>query len=369
MAAGHDYSAGDLAVPAALRPFAELHLKGPRPLVRIAELLAMPKMVEPLAPADVVACAAALRRAAPEDRLVWALTAKVLETQVPSWHWNIVADATRNAVYDKAARALIKPGMTVLEIGTGTGILSMMAARAGADHVYTVEINPCLAHIARTCIAQNGYADRITVIEGDAMALQVGGIMPRRAHAMIHEITSTDLISQSIVPLIAHARDALLEPGALLLPEFIWTDGALVTPQHTPVASPETTAGFDLTALDILQASARYVKGLGEDDYLSVPARLAEIDLNSVPADHARSSTVTVTASRAGDAGGVAQWPSFSFPDGTVFDGSLPGSCWGQLYHRFDTPRAVAPGETIDLQIDLLPRKLAIGLGKPLPGA
>lgn len=53
----------------------------------------------------------------------------------------------------------------VMDIGAGTGILSIFAARAGAKHVYAIE-NAEIAHFARDIIKKNGYADKITVLKG-----------------------------------------------------------------------------------------------------------------------------------------------------------------------------------------------------------
>ena len=53
----------------------------------------------------------------------------------------------------------------VMDIGCGTGILSIFAARAGAKHVYAIE-NAEIAYFAQEIIRKNGYADKITVLKG-----------------------------------------------------------------------------------------------------------------------------------------------------------------------------------------------------------
>lgn len=70
-------------------------------------------------------------------------------------------------------------GVTALDIGGGTGLLSMFAAAAGARHVYCCEMNPHLADIARKCIATNGFTDRITVIAKHSKDIQVGVDIPQ----------------------------------------------------------------------------------------------------------------------------------------------------------------------------------------------
>jgi len=53
----------------------------------------------------------------------------------------------------------------VLDIGAGTGILSMFAARAGAKHVYAIEFAE-IAHFATEIVKKNGLENKITVIKG-----------------------------------------------------------------------------------------------------------------------------------------------------------------------------------------------------------
>ena len=90
----------------------------------------------------------------------------------------MVRDEARNAAYDAALRRAVTPGMRVLEIGTGSGLLAMMAARAGARHVYTCEVVPQIAQAAREIVARNGYAERITVLDKHSNAIapdEIGG--------------------------------------------------------------------------------------------------------------------------------------------------------------------------------------------------
>lgn len=72
----------------------------------------------------------------------------------------MLQDLARNQFYaDSFGRnkAQIK-GKIVLDVGCGTGILSMMAAKAGAKHVYAVEMSD-IADLAKLIIQENGYGD------------------------------------------------------------------------------------------------------------------------------------------------------------------------------------------------------------------
>lgn len=85
------------------------------------------------------------------------------------YHYNMLLDANRVGAFQEAIQLAVKPGMHVLELGGGTGILSSFAARQGA-RVSCVERNPQLVQKARQLIDGNGLAERVEVIEMDAFA-------------------------------------------------------------------------------------------------------------------------------------------------------------------------------------------------------
>ena len=72
-----------------------------------------------------------------------------------AYHWPMIADEGRNGCFDKALdraiKAMLAAGKSphVLDIGSGTGLLAMMAARSGAARVTSLEMVPALAAVAR----------------------------------------------------------------------------------------------------------------------------------------------------------------------------------------------------------------------------
>src|SRR5262249_7167513 len=82
---------------------------------------------------------------------------------IPAWHFTMLHDRRRNDVYESAIARAVR-AKRVLEIGTGTGLLSMLAARSGAKSVVTCEAVDVIAERAREIIAANGFADRVTIV-------------------------------------------------------------------------------------------------------------------------------------------------------------------------------------------------------------
>jgi predicted RNA methylase len=83
------------------------------------------------------------------------------------YHYNMLQDEDRVGAFRQAIELTVKPGMRVVELGGGTGILSALAARRGAQ-VDCVERNPELAGKAERFIADNGLERHVRVVAGDA---------------------------------------------------------------------------------------------------------------------------------------------------------------------------------------------------------
>ena len=127
-------------------------------------------------------------------------------------HYFMLNDAERVLSYKMAIEQAAKDKV-VVEIGCGTGILSLIAAQAGAKHVYAIE-EAAIADVAQEMFAVNGMADRITLVRGNSLNVR----LPERADLLIHEIIGTDPIDENILPVIDDARQKLLRAGGQLLP-------------------------------------------------------------------------------------------------------------------------------------------------------
>jgi predicted RNA methylase len=126
-----------------------------------------------------------------------------------------LVDRKRTLAFRAAIEAAVRPGDVVVEVGAGTGILSLFAAAAGAACVYAVEIDPVLAASLRDTVRANGLADVIQVVEGDALEVELP-----RADVVIGELVETGLLDEMQVAVMnsLHAR-GVIGAGTRLVPE------------------------------------------------------------------------------------------------------------------------------------------------------
>ena len=80
-------------------------------------------------------------------------------------HGQLLDHRSRTQAYLKVVRDVVRPGSVVVDLGTGSGVLGVAAARAGAARVYAIEAT-AMAGVAQQVAAANGVADRVTVLRG-----------------------------------------------------------------------------------------------------------------------------------------------------------------------------------------------------------
>ncbi|XP_030060154.1 protein arginine N-methyltransferase 7 isoform X2 [Microcaecilia unicolor] len=101
----------------------------------------------------------------------------------------------------------------VLDIGTGTGLLSMMAVNAGADFCYGIEVFKPMADVAVKIVEKNGFSDKIKIINKHSTEVTVGpdGDIKSRANILVTELFDTELIGEGALPSYEHAHKHLMQ--------------------------------------------------------------------------------------------------------------------------------------------------------------
>ena len=302
--------------------------------------LAMVLLARQFAMVDCKATALDLcRRAcalAPTDAEVHAAAAAVISADVPSWHFNLVRDRARNDAYETALGRAVRADSKVLEIGTGTGILAMMAARAGAAQVMTCEAEPAIADAAREVIAHNGYAGRIRVITKYSTALDREADLGGPADILVSEIFSNNLLGENVLDAVEHALQNLMKSGATVIPRAGCIRVALA---HFAAADNKrmgTASGFDLTPFNLLAHPCYQVQvGNRHLSLRSEPADLFRFDFNS-PRRHEAGRNAVVLTVQDCPVNGIVQWIALDMDGEGVYE-NRPAfgrkSAWAAIFH------------------------------------
>ncbi len=148
----------------------------------------------------------------------------------PVEHARMLHDDRRTSDYVAALSQAVRPGDVVLDIGTGSGVLAIAAARAGAKQVYAVEASD-IAEAAERVFALNDMGDRITLVAGWSREIE----LPEPADLLVSEVIGNEPFEEEILETTLDARRRLLKPGARLIPNAL-------TLFARPLLLPETEA-------------------------------------------------------------------------------------------------------------------------------
>jgi type II protein arginine methyltransferase len=247
---------------------------------------------------------------------------RLLASLLPGYHIPMMNDARRNVAWDAALRAAIRPGMHVLEIGTGAGMLALMAARAGAARVVTCERNPVAAALARDLVVRNGYADRIEVIVKPSRDLEIGTDLDRPADLLFCDIFGDKLLDFDPLPALADARRRLLAPGAPVVPARGKLRVAMANwGNYARAAHIGSAAGFDLTPLVNFAVRALAVDvGNPAIRLLSRPQDVLAFDFAASSHPSTGRGAVRSEGIIAGQANGIARWIRLELDDGIALE-------------------------------------------------
>lgn len=198
---------------------------------------------------------------------------------------NMLRDRARNDAFLRAIREVVRPGDTVVDVGTGTGILAMAAAASGAERVFAIE-RSSIINTARSLVEANGLANKIEFFQGDAADFDA----KLQADVIISEWIGHFLIVENMYPAFAAVRDRVLKPGGKTIPSgaklFLapFEDSALYQ-YEGPGFWEQPIGGFDYSQVKAQELGNLKMKvdKLRRESYLTEPVLLRRIDCTKEP--------------------------------------------------------------------------------------
>lgn len=278
-----------------------------------------------------------------------------LRNIVPSWHFGMLNDKQRNQAFQTALSKAISKESIVLDIGTGSGLLAMMAAQAGAKHVFACEAVPLIANKAEQIIRKNGYSDKITMLRRKSTDIKLGIDLPYRANVIVSEIVDAGLLGEGILPTLDHARHHLADSQPVIIPRRAIIRAALIECPALvaeQLVLDENTCGYDLKLFNELSSQAYKQTNLKNYSYrfLSSPQQVFEFDFYHDIEKYRRRSITFTTTSR-GVVHAVAFWFRLLLDDEIFMDTGPQGasSHWAQAVQLFGGGFSVQQDQAVEL--------------------
>jgi hypothetical protein len=268
-------------------------------------------------------------------------------------HRQYLADTPRLTAFDRAIRETIRPGDVVVDLGSGTGILGLMACRAGAGRVYSIDDGPIVG-LAREICRANGFADRMVFHRDMSTRL----VLPEPADALVTDQIGRFGFEAGLVTYLRDGRRRFLRPGARTVP-------AAVTLVAAPIEADvqwnavqfwtQPVNGFDLSAVWRSAVSTGYPLDVSPRQLLAEPAALADLPLAA--GDTRVRGRARYVVTRAGTVHGIAGWfdarlsPSVTMTNSPLAAGRINRR---QVLFPIERPVAVGERDAIDVAMTIL---------------
>ncbi|HET8575892.1 MAG TPA: 50S ribosomal protein L11 methyltransferase, partial [Methylomirabilota bacterium] len=271
-------------------------------------------------------------------------------------HREYLADPARLSAYARAIQESVRPGDVVVDLGAGTGILGLLACRAGARKVYAIDAGGMI-EVARAICRANGFADRVEFVKD----FSTQALLPERVDLVVADQIGRFGFEAGILQYFDDARARLLKSGGTTIPAALefW-----VAPVECPEAFgridfwASAPAGFDFGPARDWAVNTGYPVKFRPEQLLGQPVAALALDL-SQPAPTRLELAATIEASRGGILHGVGGWfsarlsPSVSMTNSPLAADSINRR---NVFFPIDRPVPLSPGDRVDITMRILPR-------------
>ena len=282
----------------------------------------------------------------PEDRETLALAYRIRSGGVEPSYFNNILDDARNSAYAAGLRKVLRPGCTVLEIGSGSALFAMIAVREGAGKVVSCERNPAVASAAREVVARNELTSKITILTKDARDIRVGVDLEQPADVLLWDNLSNNLIGAGGPSAVDDARRRLLSPDAQIIPGRVEIRAALAQDLAPRKRAMGEVEGFDLSPFNRLRRTNLRIPWT-ELALQSDPVTLFDYDFESTGTPPWAASGVV--SAHGGPVDGVVQWLRFHLAEDVIYDtGASDTPAFGKQFHVL-APAEFAAGSQVSI--------------------
>ncbi len=269
-------------------------------------------------------------------------------------YYEMMSDAVRMEAYRKAVMSVVKEGDTVLDLGSGPGILGFFAIRAGASKVYAIEKSDSV-NLASNVARLNGFENKIEFINKNSKDT----VLEEKVDVIVSETLGSFAIDENTLDFTIDARERFLKPGGLLIPDRIrlW-----VAPVENYRIYKKMSFWKDIYGIDFSPAMHEMTKRLMIDDvagedFLSDPLLLKEIDLYGVNSPVVEEN-LTFTFKGKGTVHGLGGWFEVVLSDNFVINTSplSKPTHWKHSFFPLKNPVNIIKDDIMNLKMRIGPK-------------
>ncbi|MFC1679005.1 methyltransferase domain-containing protein [Elusimicrobiota bacterium] len=272
------------------------------------------------------------------------------EYDLPDIHNRMLSDLVRTEAFAEAISRTVRKGDVIADVGCGTGILSLLACRAGASRVYAIDRSQTIIQ-ARAIAEANGFGDRITFISEDANTVE----LPEKVDGVISEWLGNGGLEEGMLLPVMSVRDRWLKPGGWMIPKSVTLYAAPIECENAYSWVDyfnKDVYGFDFRAMRRRAANERYLETFRKEELLAPPVALTTMDIASITSPEV-DCKASFMVSRDADLHGMAGWFASDIGGGVPISTAPgePSTHWFHVYYPIERALLVSKGERIQYRL------------------
>ena len=209
----------------------------------------------------------------------------------------MIGDTARTEAYKEAIFASVA-GRVVIDVGAGTGILSLFAAEAGAKHVYAIEASD-IVKVCRDQVRSKGLTSKIEIIHAKAEEVTW---LQKTADVIVSEWIGYFLLFERMLPSVLAVRDTHLRKDGIMIPRR-------AKMMIAGVSTETIKYGIDLSNPGLPEIAEICVMPVGHDRLITQAACLQDLDLKLIrPYFDSFLSTIELVVTKEDILAGLVGW-------------------------------------------------------------
>ena len=263
----------------------------------------------------------------------------------------MIADKRRTAAYAEALRRVVRPGSVVADIGSGTGVFAIIAARLGARRVFAIERDEVI-EVARQIARDNAVDAIVEFIQSESMTVN----LPERADVIVSDLHGNLPYHGMLLAAMADARHRFLKPGGVMVPsaETLWMCCVEAPDLHRAITDPwsSNAAAIDMTAASRLLAHRWRPARMQARQCVGAPQCWTRIDYASVN-ETDTSAFIELNADRDATAHGLCAWFDMTLAPGIEISNapSADPLVYGSTFFPWPEAVELKRGDAVAVQI------------------
>jgi hypothetical protein len=266
----------------------------------------------------------------------------------------LLDDEVRTGAFLTAIARQVKAGDVVADLGAGTGVLSLAAARAGARRVHAIEVKPT-ARLLGAIAGDNGVGEIVVPHERHSRDV----VLPEALDVLVSECIGVLAIGGTMIQAVTELRERALRPHGVVIPRAIgvWLAPCESAPCRAYLEAWRARHGFDFSRLGALARNNLYSAAIEPHELLGPGAEVIALDLGRGRHDGRASGRVALRVERDGVLDGLCGWFVADLGAGVGLS-TAPGmaeTVWRQVFLPAPESVAVSRGTIVTAELSSAP--------------